>query len=58
MSKPNPGFDELLKLGNGTYSNAKSFSCVKHFTRDYPEKQDLPFVQDMKFWQRIVESNH
>lgn len=58
MSKPNPGFEQLLEVGKGTYSDVKSFTNVKDFTLDYPKEQPLPFVQDFKFWQRIVESNH
>ena len=47
MSKPNPGFDDLLEVGRqGQYRSVVSYSCIKEFTLTYPKKKDQPFVAD------------
>ena len=46
MSKPNPGFEELQKLGYGTYRNSVSHSCVKDFTLTYAKKTAEDFIPD------------
>jgi hypothetical protein len=46
MSKPNPGFEDLQKLGYGTYRNTVSHSCVKQFTLTYPKKTAADFIPD------------
>lgn len=46
MSKPNPGFEELQKLGYGTYRNSVSYSCIKDFTLTYAKKTTAEFIPD------------
>ena len=46
MSKPNPGFEDLQKLGHGTYRNTVSYSCIKEFTFTYPKKTNEEFIPD------------
>lgn len=46
MSKPNPGFEELQKLGYGTYRNSVSYSCIKEFTLSFPKKTAAEFIPD------------
>jgi hypothetical protein len=36
----------LLDVARGTYSPGASYSCVKEFTQDFPNREPRPFVPD------------
>ena len=50
MSKPNPGFEDLMLLGNSPYVNNKSHSYIKEFTLTFPKKKIEPFIKDEFKW--------